>query len=166
MRAIVWRTYLINDDEAMAAVNRALAEQVTRWGALSITKTEQAIDALVDEFDPGALRRSRDAMQQRTVEFGSPSDAPGTGRPVCRHAGHPVGPVSGAAGVRDGRRGAARAAAGRHPATRDAAHNPPPRPGATPTALCAVADTGRVRALPRPDVSLPGLRPTRNPLRH
>ena len=78
VRAIVWRTYLINDDEAMAAVDRALAEQVTRWGALSITKTEQAIDALVDEFDPGALRRSRDAMQQRTVEFGSPSDAPGT----------------------------------------------------------------------------------------
>ena len=74
----MWRTYLINDDEAMAAVNRALAEQVTRWGALSITKTEQAIDALVDEFDPGALRRSRDAMQQRTVEFGSPSDARGT----------------------------------------------------------------------------------------
>ena len=53
VRAIVWRTYLINDDEAIAAVNRALAEQVTRWGALSITKTEQAIDALVDEFDPG-----------------------------------------------------------------------------------------------------------------
>ena len=31
VRAIVWRTYMINDDKAMAAVDRALAEQVTRW---------------------------------------------------------------------------------------------------------------------------------------
>ena len=36
VRAIVWRTYLITDEEAMAAVDGALAEQVTRWGALSI----------------------------------------------------------------------------------------------------------------------------------
>jgi hypothetical protein len=32
VRAIVWRTYLINDEAAMAAVDRALAAQVTRWG--------------------------------------------------------------------------------------------------------------------------------------
>jgi Domain of unknown function (DUF222) len=77
VRAIVWRTYLITDDDAMAAVDAALAEEVTRWGPLSVTKTEQAIDALVDRFDPAALRRSRDSAQSRTVEFGSPSDAPG-----------------------------------------------------------------------------------------
>jgi Domain of unknown function (DUF222) len=46
-------------------------------GALSIVKTEQGIDALVDRHDPGALRRSREAAQHRTVEFGSPTDAPG-----------------------------------------------------------------------------------------
>ena len=77
VRAIVWRTYLIIDDEAMAAVDADLAAQVTRWGLLSITKTEQAIDALVDQHDPAALRRSRDSESSRTLEFGSPSDAPG-----------------------------------------------------------------------------------------
>jgi hypothetical protein len=78
VRAIVWRTYLITDEAAMAAVDAALADQVRRWGALSIAKTEQAIDALVDYYDPGALRRSREDAAARTVEFGSPSDVAGT----------------------------------------------------------------------------------------
>ena len=59
VRTIVSRTYLVDDDDAMAAVDAALAERVTRWGALSVKKTEEAIDALVDEHDPGALRRAQ-----------------------------------------------------------------------------------------------------------
>ena len=78
MRTIVWRTYLIADEEAMAAVDWALADRVTGWGVLSVAKTEAAIDALVDEFDPAALRRSRESASSRTVEFGSPSDVAGT----------------------------------------------------------------------------------------
>jgi hypothetical protein len=58
IRTIVWRTYLITDEEAMAAVDEALADRITGWGALSEKKTEAAIDALVEEFDPAALRRS------------------------------------------------------------------------------------------------------------
>jgi hypothetical protein len=77
VRAIVWRTALILDPHAMAQVDAALAEQVTAWGPLSVKKAEQAIDALVDRFDPGALRRSRAASRNRDVQFGSPSDEPG-----------------------------------------------------------------------------------------
>ena len=77
VRAIVWRTYLITDAMAMAHVDGALAQRVTRWGALSVAKTEAAIDALVDEFDPGALRRSRESVSSPTVEFGSPADVAG-----------------------------------------------------------------------------------------
>jgi hypothetical protein len=77
VRAIVWRTYLIQDPDAMAKVDAALAEQVVAWGPLSVKKTEQAIDALVERFDPGALRRSRDSSQYRDVTFGSPSDEAG-----------------------------------------------------------------------------------------
>jgi len=77
-RTIVWRTYLITDNDAMAAVDAALAQRVTRWGALSIAKTEAAIDALVDEHDPAALRRCREAASSPTVEFGSPADVAGT----------------------------------------------------------------------------------------
>jgi hypothetical protein len=46
-------------------------------GPLSVRKLEQAIDAIVDQVDPGALRRSRTASCQRDVEFGSPSDEAG-----------------------------------------------------------------------------------------
>jgi hypothetical protein len=77
VRTIVSRTYLIDDNEAMAAVDAELARWVTRWGALSVKKTEEAIDALVEQHDPGALRR-RDAAMTETVEFGSPSDVAGT----------------------------------------------------------------------------------------
>ena len=78
VRTIVWRTYLIADEEAMAAVDAALADRVTGWGVLSVAKTEAAIDALVEQHDPGALRRSRESASGRTVEFGSPSDVAGT----------------------------------------------------------------------------------------
>ncbi len=77
VRAIVWRTALIVDADAMAAVDAALAEQVTRWGALSLKKTEQAIDTLVDAHDPGALRRGRAAERTRDVVIGSPCDEAG-----------------------------------------------------------------------------------------
>ncbi|WP_164478834.1 HNH endonuclease signature motif containing protein, partial [Mycolicibacterium stellerae] len=78
VRTIVWRTYLIDDAEAMTKVDGALAERITRWGGLSIAKTQDAIDALVDEHDPGALRRSRQSQSDPPVEFGSPADVAGT----------------------------------------------------------------------------------------
>ncbi|WNG93206.1 HNH endonuclease signature motif containing protein [Mycobacterium sp. ITM-2016-00318] len=78
VRAIVSRTYLIEDHDAMAAVDAELADRVTRWGALSVKKTEEAIDALVDEHDPGALRRTLQAGAEETVQFGCPSDVAGT----------------------------------------------------------------------------------------
>jgi hypothetical protein len=76
VRTIVWRTALVESSTAMAALDRRLAHRVSRWGALSEKKTEAAIDHLVDQIDPGALRRSR-AGSQRDVQFGSPSDEAG-----------------------------------------------------------------------------------------
>ena len=66
VRTIVWRTYL--DRRRRRRWPRsisALADRVTRWGALSVKKTEARIDALVDEHDPGALRRSRAGSGRR-----------------------------------------------------------------------------------------------------
>jgi hypothetical protein len=77
VRTIVWRTALITTPGAMDRVDLELAERVTRWGALSEKKTEQAIDELVDRIDPGALRHSRSGGSGRGVQFGSPSDEPG-----------------------------------------------------------------------------------------
>jgi hypothetical protein len=61
----------------MAAVDADLAERVTRWGALSVKKTEHAIDELVDHHDPGAVRRATAAGAQETVVFGCPTDVAG-----------------------------------------------------------------------------------------
>jgi hypothetical protein len=77
VRTIVSRTYLIDDDAALAAVDAELAARVVRWGALSEKKTEAAIDALVERHDPDAVRRSRESTTQETVQFGTPVDAPG-----------------------------------------------------------------------------------------
>jgi Domain of unknown function (DUF222) len=77
VRTIVARTYLIDDDAAMAAVDADLAQRVTRWGALSVKRTEAAIDELVEQHDPGAVRRTRAAGAQETVVFGCPTDVAG-----------------------------------------------------------------------------------------
>ena len=77
VRAIVWRTHLIEDSEALAAVDEELAARVRRWGALTVTKTEQAIDAIVLDHDASALRRTSAAIRKRDVQFGSPTDEPG-----------------------------------------------------------------------------------------
>ena len=63
----------------MAAVDAALANRITGWGALSVAKTEAAIDALVDEHDPGALRRCREsAVQPRQCSSAHPPMSPGS----------------------------------------------------------------------------------------
>jgi len=77
VRAIEYRTALVTDAEAIGRVDAVLAEHVTAWGPLSVRKLEQAIDAIVDRVDPGALRRSRKATCERDVQFGSPSDEAG-----------------------------------------------------------------------------------------
>ncbi|WP_197373459.1 HNH endonuclease signature motif containing protein [Mycolicibacterium baixiangningiae] len=77
IRAIVYRTYLITDPDAMAAVDAALAEQLTCWGPKSQAKTEEAIDALVEIHDPAALRRREPATHTRDLQFGTITDAAG-----------------------------------------------------------------------------------------
>jgi hypothetical protein len=77
VRAIEYRTALVTDEAAIARLDELLAEQVSAWGPLSVRKPEQAIDAIVDRVDPGALRRSRKATCDRDVVFGSPSDEAG-----------------------------------------------------------------------------------------
>src|SRR5690606_23943897 len=53
VRPIVWRTRLIVDAEALARVDAAVATCAAAWGALSKKKAEQAVDALVELYDPG-----------------------------------------------------------------------------------------------------------------
>jgi hypothetical protein len=76
--AIVWHTDLIRDAETLLLVDATLAKNAARYGPLSVNKTAQAIDAVVDRYDPGALRRSRSAARSRDVVIDLADDASGT----------------------------------------------------------------------------------------
>ncbi|MGV9799674.1 DUF222 domain-containing protein [Mycobacterium sp. NPDC003449] len=75
---ITWRTQLVMDPEALALIDAALALTATSYGALSVDKTEQAIDVWVEKFDPAAVRRGRHGVRSRDINFGDPDDPNGT----------------------------------------------------------------------------------------
>lgn len=76
--AITWRTQLVTDPDALALIDTALAGAATTYGALTTTKTEQAIDVWIEKFDPAAVRRTRTAARDRDIHFGDPDDPNGT----------------------------------------------------------------------------------------
>jgi hypothetical protein len=75
---IVWHTNLINDSETLRLVDKALAEDATRFGPLSVNKTAEAIESIVDRYDPGALRRTRATARSRDVVIDSAHSDSGT----------------------------------------------------------------------------------------
>ncbi|WP_454789051.1 DUF222 domain-containing protein [Mycolicibacterium lutetiense] len=75
---ITWRTQLVTDDGTLALIDTALAGAATTYGALTATKTEQAIDVWVEKFDPAAVRKTRTAARERDIHFGDPNDPNGT----------------------------------------------------------------------------------------
>ncbi|MBI3691241.1 MAG: DUF222 domain-containing protein, partial [Mycolicibacterium aromaticivorans] len=67
--AAVFRTGLITDPEALAAVDAQLAEQAPGWNTFSREKTNQVIDWSVRELDPDAVRVARTADDVRHIEI-------------------------------------------------------------------------------------------------
>jgi hypothetical protein len=76
--AIVWRTDLIKDEAALALADQTMAEEAIRFGPLSVAKTHAAIDAIIDRYDPAALRRTRAAARGRDVVIDSANGQDGT----------------------------------------------------------------------------------------
>jgi hypothetical protein len=66
--AIVARTRLVQDPDAHAQVDAAIAAEVADWGGLSVAKAEAAIDGWVDRFDPAALRRTESSSRDRHLD--------------------------------------------------------------------------------------------------
>lgn len=65
--AIIWRTGLIKDPAVLRVVDATLANDALHYGSLSVPKTERAIDAVVDRYDPVAVRRSQTSARSREV---------------------------------------------------------------------------------------------------
>ena len=72
--AITWRTQLVEDPEAIALIDAALAESAKAWGRLSEQKLDQQIDTWVERFDPAALRRTETSMRSRDFSIGDLDD--------------------------------------------------------------------------------------------
>ncbi|MGY4708056.1 DUF222 domain-containing protein [Mycolicibacterium sp. CBM1] len=77
-RAIAWRTTLVDDGDALALIDTALAEAALLWGPMSDYKLGQAIDVWINRYDPGALRHTRAKARSRDVTLGSRDDEAGT----------------------------------------------------------------------------------------
>ena len=76
--AIVSRTRLITDRDAMAKVDTEIAAHVTSWGSLSVDKTQTEIDYWVDRYDPAAVRRTEYSARGRFADVRKPEDGSGT----------------------------------------------------------------------------------------
>lgn len=75
---ITWRTMLIVDPEALALIDAALEQRASRLAPLSERRLDQAIDALVDRFDPLAVRKTKTTARSRDFHFGDIDDPAGT----------------------------------------------------------------------------------------
>ena len=72
--AITWGTRLVEDADAIAMIDVALAERATHWERMSEDKLRDAVDAQVIRHDPDALRRSTTATRGRDVTIGASDD--------------------------------------------------------------------------------------------
>jgi hypothetical protein len=74
---ITWRTHLIEDVEALALIDAAIADRAIGWGALSERKLDEAIDAWIARYDPAALRHTEADTRTRDFSVGDIDDPAG-----------------------------------------------------------------------------------------
>lgn len=76
--AITWRTRLITEEEVWARIDAAVAERALKWGPLSDDRLDDAVDALVQRFDPEAVIIARQNARTRDFVVGGYEDEAGT----------------------------------------------------------------------------------------
>ncbi|WP_099037818.1 HNH endonuclease signature motif containing protein [Mycobacterium neglectum] len=76
--AVVSRTRLIKDTDALAKVDTEIAAHIVGWGSLSVDKTQTEIDYWVDRYDPAAIRRNEYTARGRFADVRKPDDGSGT----------------------------------------------------------------------------------------
>ncbi|GJF08077.1 hypothetical protein NGTWS0302_31400 [Mycolicibacterium cyprinidarum] len=71
---ISWRTHLVDSDELIALIDKAIAERAVRWGPLSEVQLGRAIDSEIEWHDPDAVRRSKEVIRTRDFHIGGNED--------------------------------------------------------------------------------------------
>jgi hypothetical protein len=72
--AIAWHTHLVQDEDALGAIDGELAQRAARWGRLTDYKLAQSINLWVGIHDPGALRQTRARVRGRYFDVGERDD--------------------------------------------------------------------------------------------
>lgn len=72
---LTWRTHLVDDDRVLVEIDAALAERAVSWGALSEEKLTGAVNALIERYDPDAVRLAKDVVQGRDFRVGAHEDS-------------------------------------------------------------------------------------------
>lgn len=71
---ITWRTRLVEDPQARALIDAALARTALAWGPLSEDRLNRAIDAVIARYDPDAVMRAKESVKARDVRVGAHED--------------------------------------------------------------------------------------------
>ena len=71
---LTWRTSLVDDNALIAVIDAELAEAALRWGPLSERSLQTAIDAVIERHDPAAVRRAKEILRTRDLNFGATDD--------------------------------------------------------------------------------------------
>ena len=70
IRIVDFRTALITDEQALAAIDEMVAYKAPGWNALSDKKLAQLLDWMVLDVDPDAVRVAKDSDDDRHFEVG------------------------------------------------------------------------------------------------
>lgn len=73
-RTIVYRTTLITDEGARAAVDRQLAARAACWPSMTQGRLAREIDRIIAHVDPDAVRRERERARDRDVTIWAAQD--------------------------------------------------------------------------------------------
>ncbi|KRD04975.1 hypothetical protein ASE48_20285 [Mycobacterium sp. Root265] len=77
LRVILHRTALITDPDVMSVIDTQLAEAAPSWNALSDERIAELVDWMIVDVDPEAVRRARQARQQRGITIEPAHGMPG-----------------------------------------------------------------------------------------
>lgn len=66
-RMIAYRTELVSDPNAVATLDRSIADRSSGWGSMSQGRMAREIDQLVNQADRDAVRRRRERARDRDV---------------------------------------------------------------------------------------------------
>ena len=65
---MTWRTQLVEDTAVIAVIAAEMADKATPWGPLSEVFLARAVDAVIERYDPKAVRRAQEVIRRPSFD--------------------------------------------------------------------------------------------------